>query len=178
MDGDIADIFWDISFKPKAASELNYLVPSYSRSSDDGRVGRLLASPDSEDSSNDSFSRSFVVSRNVNQSSLDTTVTILECRDDGVMSRLSTELWEAALLLSAYLIRHKDMLTSIPDARVLELGCGCGLVGLVALDVLACSEQPSDSAPYLCFSDYDSITLDLLVEGLTSSQKHLTRIRG
>lgn len=38
--------------------------------------------------------------------------------------------WEAALLLAAYLFHHSDSI--VKDKRVIEIGCGTGLCGLMA----------------------------------------------
>ena len=61
-------------------------------------------------------------------------VTLLECQDEGVFSSVSTQIWEAAVLLSAYLLRRFHKNESIPP-RVLELGCGCGLVGISCVEI-------------------------------------------
>lgn len=65
-------------------------------------------------------------------------------------------LWPAAEFASNYLISNWEYICPSIDCRVLELGSGCGLLGMVA------SRLPG--VKYIAFSDYDSGCLRLIEE--------------
>ena len=60
----------------------------------------------------------------------DCTVSIQELQNDGVMAAVGAELWSAAEILSHFLLSSNGLLE--PSHRVLEVGAGVGLVGLLA----------------------------------------------
>jgi len=91
------------------------------------------------------------------------TLVIQEMRGDGVFDNVGGELWEASLLLCAYMLSHSDQFL---QNSVLELGAGVGLCGLLAVQM----KRRALSAPYsipcaittraigpeeVCFSDND-----------------------
>lgn len=86
------------------------------------------------------------------------------------------------MLLSAALIADPSLLEAqLGETTLLELGCGCGLVGIVALQLLLKSYKSVNShpdknqshvlhasMPSLHLSDNDQEVLDLLLESITS----------
>jgi predicted nicotinamide N-methyase len=61
-------------------------------------------------------------------------------------------LWESAVVLSRYIVKYSDKFNG---KNILELGCGCGLLGLSCLMFTQCNS--------LVFSDYqDSVLTNLL----------------
>jgi hypothetical protein len=91
-------------------------------------------------------------------------LSILEDRVDGCVGRLSTELWEASFLLAASLVRDPQLLGDVSGGRILELGCGCGLVGIAALILITLGRC---NASTVVFTDVDAVALELLCENIT-----------
>ena len=140
---DVNESFWDISFSNPDASGLNDLVPNY-----DAHDSLL----DSQD-----FEALYTVTLSERaQEGGCLSVSVVESREEGVLSRVSTEVWEASLLLSAFLIQDTSLLSEMRGAAVLELGCGCGLAGLVALGA---SMRAGTPLSRLVLSDADSAAL-------------------
>lgn len=156
---DLTDALWEISFMNRGASELNELVPLY----------------DAEVQQEPHYvSRHYIEDPSTRLSSEgDLVVTVLELREEGVFNRVSTELWEASILLCAYLIYNPDVLhTEGASLNILELGCGCGLVGLVASQL---TSRESSSLPHcVTCSDYDIVALKLLEDNLVSGANFST----
>ena len=149
---DVNDCFWEISFSSSDASALNDLVPTY-----DDRDGSLPS---------DDFSASYAVSLSDEASARRSLrVSVLESREDGVLGRVSAEVWEASLLLSAYLLQTPELFDDLSGGAVLELGCGCGLAGLVALSVALRARSPSPCQVLL--TDFDSEALRSIREALS-----------
>lgn len=59
------------------------------------------------------------------------------------------EIWPAAKWLASYLVDHPEL---VRGQRVLELGCGCGLVGIVAAVLGAASVVLTDLEPNLAIA--------------------------
>ena len=64
-------------------------------------------------------------------------------------------LWEASIVLSRYVLKHKSMLE---NKKIIELGCGCGLLGISILKEIPVEQYT--------FSDYNSSVLNNLKENL------------
>jgi predicted nicotinamide N-methyase len=79
--------------------------------------------------------------------------------------------WPAAPFLARFLARHwnrRDPLLHLPSqtrVRVLELGAGCGLVGLTAAQMDGCTE--------VVMTDHDPGTLKLIEEGVARNGPRL-----
>jgi len=109
----------------------------------------------------------------------ETVVGIQEMRGDGVLDNVGGELWEASLLLCAYMLSHRDKFL---HASVLELGAGVGLCGLLALQMKrralhalqtapSTSDTPVTCAKFpgeVCFSDNDPQVLTNLCSAVRS----------
>ncbi|CAL1694583.1 unnamed protein product [Somion occarium] len=84
--------------------------------------------------------------------------TLLESRTtiEGGTTGLKT--WPASLTLANYLITHSDV---IQNKRILELGCGIGLLGVIAatLQIPASPEKPQDAQSAICLTD---VRIDVL----------------
>ena len=86
------------------------------------------------------------------------TVTIRESRGFGVLDSIGGELWEAAYLLSIYiLLNHKNYL----DSRVLEVGSGCGLPSFLLIELMKKYNASHDKCKRrgVMFSDNDDEVL-------------------
>ena len=64
-------------------------------------------------------------------------------------------LWESSVTLSRYVISHKEILE---NKKVIELGCGCGLLGISALKKIPIEQYT--------FSDYNSSVLNNIKDNL------------
>ena len=64
-------------------------------------------------------------------------------------------LWEASVVLSRYCLKHNNLLL---NKKIIELGCGCGLLGISIL-----KEIPIEK---YTFSDYNSLVLNNLKDNL------------
>lgn len=64
-------------------------------------------------------------------------------------------LWESAVLFSRLIIKYKEQFS---DKQIIELGAGCGLVGLTCLLYTKCK--------MLCFSDYQESVLSNLITNI------------
>jgi len=71
-------------------------------------------------------------------------------------------LWESSIVLSRYIIKYKQL---FEGKKIIELGSGCGLVGLTCLKYTNCND--------FTFTDYQPSVLDNLKENITlNSIKH------
>ena len=95
-------------------------------------------------------------------------VEIIETRGQGVCDAIGGVVWEAGLLLSAFLLLNPEVCAG---KRVLELGCGCGLVGRTVLGIRrglkegeggVWQEGQGGEEPTVCLTDSDSDLLDTL----------------
>jgi predicted nicotinamide N-methyase len=72
-------------------------------------------------------------------------------------------LWEASVVLSRYIIKNKNL---FKNKQVIELGSGCGLVGMSTLINTQCD--------HLVFSDYQDPVLNNLVNNIQLNKKEHT----
>ena len=97
-------------------------------------------------------------------------VFVGEMKNDGCMSEVGGEVWDASILLCCYiLLNQKTFLT----ASVLELGAGLGVPGLLLATLkLRCSDMHKriSKVPLrigsVCLTDYDGQILDNIVRCL------------
>jgi predicted nicotinamide N-methyase len=77
-------------------------------------------------------------------------ISVVEIRGNGVLDTVGGEIWEASLLLCAYILLHPQLFI---HTSVLELGSGLGLPGflLAELQSLVASEHERE----VCLSDND-----------------------
>ena len=147
---DVNASFWNICFSAPNASHLNDLVPNYDVH-------------DSLVNSHDIHALYTVtITEKVLRGDDCLSVSVVERREEGVLSRVSTEVWEASLLLAAFLLQDSTF-EKLQDAAVLELGCGCGFGGLV---VLAASLRAQTPLSRLLLTDVDAAALLGIQEAL------------
>jgi len=85
-------------------------------------------------------------------------------------------MWPSAIVLSCWLLSHPE---EVHEKRVLELGAGCGLVGLVAAKLqsmrLGCSpssSQMATSPSTVLLTDFNEVVVDNLVGNLKLNDLH------
>jgi hypothetical protein len=85
----------------------------------------------------------------------------------GVMSKIGGEVWEASLLLCAYIFLHRDRLFSalpgsgcLGDFRAMELGSGIGLPGVLVASLLR--HRCSKVNAHVTLTDFDNSLLENL----------------
>ena len=86
-------------------------------------------------------------------------VSVTEIRGNGVLDTIGGEVWEACLLLSAYILLYPQ---SFMKSSVLELGSGLGLPGLLVAELqslIRCQFQRE-----VCLSDNDPRCVESLVQ--------------
>lgn len=64
-------------------------------------------------------------------------------------------LWEASIILSRYIIKHKEL---FDNKEVIELGSGCGLLGIASL--------LNTNLKHFCFSDYQDLVINNLIDNI------------
>jgi len=152
------DFLWDCAMVESSSGlvdERDWLVP--------GKKEELFARP----AKGVSKGRWLVQSKDVDMDG-DFCVEIKEIRGDGVLDVIGGELWEASLLLSTFLLANR---ASFVGQRVLELGSGVGLPGLLLAEMnkrwlLGSSKQHQHQHQQveICLSDFDPRVLDNLAE--------------
>lgn len=70
-------------------------------------------------------------------------------------------LWEASIVLSRFIVKNKEM---FKDKKIIELGTGCGLIGLASLHFTDCSS--------FTFSDYQDNVLKNLEVNIKLNASH------
>ena len=90
-------------------------------------------------------------------------VRVVEIRGNGVLDSIGGEVWEAAVLLSSYIMLHPERFCL---RTVLELGSGVGLPGLLLADLqmqVSCSFETE-----VCLTDNDPRCVEALSEIVAS----------
>ena len=169
-DPGVSDPFWDIALSPATSDglALRNLVPDYEDfNAQQEEEGRKLAlrrrgredassSSDDDDDDDDGFPMCGSAARRTSRKTFKTfkifsgkiCVDLHQLQEDGVLSTIGGEVWEAAYLLSNYLCLRKDVV--VKSEKVLELGAGLGLVGLVCASLF--DEQHKKGR--VCLSDF------------------------
>ena len=91
-------------------------------------------------------------------------IVLIETRDFGILDLFGGEVWEASLLLSAYLIKYK---AKYVNKRVLELGSGIGLPGLLLAELMLLKDSNSSSRS-ITLSDNDPRVIVNLSDAIIS----------
>ena len=86
-------------------------------------------------------------------------ISVTEIRGNGVLDTIGGEIWEACLLLSAYILLYPK---SFMKSSVLELGSGLGLPGLLVAELQ--SYVNSQVRREVCLSDNDPRCVESLVQ--------------
>lgn len=91
-------------------------------------------------------------------------ISVVEIRGNGVLDTIGGEIWEASLLLCAYILLHPQ---SFLSTSVLELGSGLGLPGLLLAELQ--SLVPSKHEREVCLSDNDPRCVENLINTVQRS---------
>ena len=86
-------------------------------------------------------------------------ISVTEIRGNGVLDTIGGEIWEACLLLSAYILLHPQ---SFMMSSVLELGSGLGLPGLLVAELQSLIH--CQFGREVCLSDNDPRCVESLVQ--------------
>jgi hypothetical protein len=102
-------------------------------------------------------------------------VTVIEKRENGIMDIIGGEVWEAAILLSSYLLLNRPNFVA-SNINILELGCGVGLPSFLLANMSVRNNSDTDdrSAPLYTFTDYEASLLSNL---LTIIEKNYSRCK-
>jgi hypothetical protein len=94
----------------------------------------------------------------------DIKVNVTEERGHGVIDIIGGEVWEAALLLCGYIMKHLD--SFLQSNTVLELGSGAGLPALLLVHLASRHDHTATALQRVLLSDYDLRVLHNLIHSI------------
>lgn len=103
-------------------------------------------------------------------------VSIREIGGSGVLDLIGGHVWEAALLLSGYLLLHPRTVGA-PGLRVIELGSGVALPAGLLL-ALRCRQHDQGGEGRVCMTDHEPACLDSLCDEMALRQGHDGALEG
>ena len=150
MDDD--DFLWQCALQEKACDSTHFLVPGVL----DEPKKFLTSHKQSEP-----LSFSAVLPRRFDDlvGDLEISVGVIEIRGNGVLDTIGGEIWEASLLLCAYILLYPNQFI---HNSVLELGSGLGLPGLLIAELR--SFVRSSTEREICLSDNDPRCVENLAD--------------
>ena len=150
MDDD--DFLWQCALLEKACDSTQFLVPGVL----DEPKKFLTSHKHSEQ-----LSFSVVLPRRFDApvEDFEISVGVIEIRGNGVLDTIGGEIWEASLLLCAYILLHPNQFI---HNSVLELGSGLGLPGLLIAELR--SSVRSSNEREICLSDNDPRCVENLAD--------------
>lgn len=100
----------------------------------------------------------------------DLRVSIREISGSGVLDLIGAHVWEAALLLSSYLLLHPHTVGA-PGLQVLELGSGVALPAALLLALRCRSLDESRGKGRVCMTDHEPACLESLCEEMARREE-------
>ena len=146
------DFLWQCALQEKACDSTHFLVPGVL-----DEPKKFLTSHKQSESL--SFSAALPRRFDALVEDLEISVGVIEIRGNGVLDTIGGEIWEASLLLCAYILLYPNQFI---HNSILELGSGLGLPGLLIAELRSFVRSSTDRE--ICLSDNDPRCVENLVD--------------